>query len=257
MRLVLSVIITVLLISCGTTKNMEEQSIEVSINKKWKLVNLTGSDAVEKYNVILDLSESNRAAGFIGCNRLMGSFALRGANSIQFNSLGSTRMACEDDIMRVENNVLKALKLTDNFIIRDGMLILNSIDNSSIATFKEVEDISIVNKNWKLTQFKDTAVKTSKKQSKEISFILKNDGSMSGFSGCNTFSGNYKLIDSNTISFDEKMITTLLCCSGLEIDENEFLTMFGLAENYTVKNGILNLRNKTGDTLAVFEAVYF
>ena len=93
-------------------------------------------------------------------------------------------------------------------------------------------------------------------QKREIFFTLKaNDSTVSGFAGCNSLVGQFSIEKGNRIRF-KNMGTTLMACPGISFNESEFLKIFELADNYTIKDDILSLNIGRIAPLAVFEAVY-
>jgi heat shock protein HslJ len=94
-------------------------------------------------------------------------------------------------------------------------------------------------------------------QEKEAYFMLKTqDNRVTGFAGCNTFNGTYTLEDGNRIKFDQ-MLSTLMACPDVDVDESAFLKVFELADNYTIDGDTLMLNVGRRAPLAVFEAVYY
>ena len=87
--------------------------------------------------------------------------------------------------------------------------------------------------------------------------ILRSDGSLSGFSGCNIFNGQYELMKGNRISFKSNMASTMKACPDVNIDESRFLQIFETADNYTINGDSLSLNVGKRAPLAVFEAVVF
>jgi len=117
------------------------------------------------------------------------------------------------------------------------------------------EEETIVEKYWKLKTLAGTAVKMAPNQTKEIYFMLKlNETRVKGFSGCNSIMGSYKLSKGNRIEFS-KMATTKMFCPN--VNEAEFLNIFDLADNYSIKDDVLYLNVGKRAPLAVFEAIYF
>lgn len=115
----------------------------------------------------------------------------------------------------------------------------------------------IVNKYWKLTILEGKVVKMTKSQEKEQFFMLKSDGKINGFAGCNHFNGSYRLEDGNRIKIDKNLAVTMKLCNDEGIKETAFLDVFNLADNYTINGNTLNLNVGRRAALAVFEAVYF
>ena len=116
-------------------------------------------------------------------------------------------------------------------------------------------EMSITQKYWRLLELNSRNVVISKEQSREPHFILKSENIMTGHSGCNSFSGNYELTDSNKISFS-KMISTKMACIDVPY-ENDYLKVFEDVDTYTLKGDTLFFNNSKGDPIAKFQVVYF
>jgi heat shock protein HslJ len=70
----------------------------------------------------------------------------------------------------------------------------------------------------------------------EIQFDVK-DAKFSGNTGCNRMSGTYFIADSNTIHFNEKMITTRMFCPGY--NESAFLQNLLRVDGFKFRKGML------------------
>jgi heat shock protein HslJ len=254
--------------SCGTTKQNEAMdNADASANSitevYWKLETLEGKNVstseIRGKEIGFTLAENdNRITGFAGCNNFFGNFTLEAGNSIKFLALGSTRMACPDLTFN-ESEFLKIFELADNYTINGHTLSFNVGKGSPLAVFKKKAKLSepITEKYWKLKSLEGQEVKMAKNQQKETYFMLKTDENrVSGFAGCNTFSGSYTLEEGNKIRFSQ-MATTMMACPDLDFNESEFLKVFELTDNYTVKDDVLSLNIGRRAPLAVFEAVYF
>ncbi len=65
--------------------------------------------------------EAGKVSGFAGCNSFFGTYTQQGAN-LNFSSMGSTRKACEKNIMTSEAKFLSLLEKNRRFLIsQDGM----------------------------------------------------------------------------------------------------------------------------------------
>jgi heat shock protein HslJ len=121
---------------------------------------------------------------------------------------------------------------------------------------KTVEDNNILEKYWKLKILAGVAVKMTANQTKEAYFILKlNENRVTGFGGCNSFFGSYELIKKgNRIKFSHLGSTEMYCPN---VNESEFMNVFEITDNYSIKDDVLSLNIGKRAPLAVFEAVYF
>ncbi len=256
MKYTISILLATVLISCNTGIKVKE-SDKNTIHKKWELSVLDGEQIAGSLPIYIELTEDNKVSGFIGCNRLTGTYVIENESQIKFNQLGTTRMACPEMEMALESKVLELLNTADNFTIDNGKLMLNIGRRAPLATFFEMSDNEVVNKYWKLIILEGDTVQMAMNQEREQYFLLRSDGSISGFAGCNHFNGQYELTEGNRISFNENMAMTLKACPDVDIDESAFLKVFELTDNYTFEDDILSLNVGGKTPLAVFEAVYF
>ena len=93
-------------------------------------------------------------------------------------------------------------------------------------------------------------------QEREVFFRLRTDTSrVTGFAGCNTFSGPYELEEGNRVRFGPLAMTMKLC-PDVDVDESELMEVFELTDNYRITGERLDLNVGRRAPLATFEAVY-
>ena len=126
------------LTSCHTTK--QSTTVASIAGNYWKLIELNGQTVqpVEQLkgepHMILNASET-KVNGNGGCNSFFGSYELQGDNGITFSKIGSTKMACPNDVMQVERQLFQAFEMTNKFTIRKDTLFLTKTDMSPLAKF--------------------------------------------------------------------------------------------------------------------------
>jgi heat shock protein HslJ/uncharacterized lipoprotein NlpE involved in copper resistance len=104
----------------------------------WKLVSL-GETSVSSDSTIkeayfeLDPS-SHRVSGSVGCNRLMGSYALKGSE-IKFDRMAGTMMMCPQG-MDTERDFLQALSNANTWKMDGGRLVLVDSSGKVLARFE-------------------------------------------------------------------------------------------------------------------------
>lgn len=263
------------MVGCNATKNSQVSNQEDTINgtttaklnsaienTNWTLTTLEGHEVHPLENQEKEIHftlnpDGNRVSGYSGCNTFMGTYTLEAGNRIKFSSMASTRMACPEAAIN-ESELLSVFEMADNFTIVDGQLSLNVAKRAPLAVFTKSErsENEITETYWKLKTLEGKTVEMADNQEREIYFILKTDENrITGFAGCNNFSGNYALEEGNRIRFDH-LLSTLKACPDVDVNESEFLKVFELADNYTINNGELSLNVGRRAPLAVFEAVY-
>lgn len=245
-----------LLVSCGSCNKVYKVAQE-SIYKKWELSVLDGNQVTVNQPIYIELTKDNKVSGYVGCNRVTGSYVIENNTQIRFNQLATTRMACSPPAMEMERKVLELLNTTDNFTLDKGKLMLNIGKRAPLAVFVAMSDNEIVNKYWKLIKLDGKEVKMSANQEREQYFTLRSDGNVAGFAGCNNFNGQYELSNGNNIKFNQNMAMTMRACPDLDIDESALMQVFALTDNYTITGDTLSLLVGKRAALAEFEAVYF
>ncbi len=103
----------------------EASRVDTSLGGAWVLVSFgpaaglgeaeAGIDATlaaraDDRPVTLDLSESGRVAGHSGCNNYFSEFGVDSGHTIRIGPIGSTRKACEDEAMALEQAFLRSLE---------------------------------------------------------------------------------------------------------------------------------------------------
>lgn len=264
--LILLTLVPLTFLSCGTTNNktMTEEKSEPNqelFDTFWVLETLNEehiTHPADPREIGLTLSsEENRVSGFGGCNTFMGSFSLKDSDKIEFSKIASTKMACLQTTFD-ENRLFRALESIDNYILSVDNLILKS-GNKTIATLKKSskQEKEIVEKYWKLKSLAGKEVVMGENQEQEVHFILKDHNkTISGYDGCNSFSGEFEMNDGNQFT-TSRMRSTLRICPDSDFDEMKFNSLFIGPVTYEVNGDVLIISNNNTDFTAEFEAVYF
>lgn len=240
------------------TQSSNNKNHEIE-NIRWSLTELNGKPIPETVfgKVHLTLSEEDKKlTGYNGCNRLMGSYEISNELQISFSNIASTRKACNNENWdELEFN--KTIESVNNFSISGNKLMFNIGKRAPLAVFTKIDENGITNKYWKLKKLNGKEVKMTNNQMREQYIIIKNNGDITGFSGCNQFSGKYILDESKLKIKFENVISTLRACPEAEINETDFLKIFELTNNYSINADTLMLNVGKRAPLAEFEAIYF
>ncbi len=139
-----SLVITIALAtltSCNSAKQSTIPLITI-VGKYWKLVKLNdaGVQALQatqqmkrEPHMILNVFEKS-VNGSGGCNSFFGTYELQSDNGITFSKIGSTKMACPDDIMKVERQLFQAFEMANRYSVRNDTLFLMKTDMSTLAS---------------------------------------------------------------------------------------------------------------------------
>ncbi len=80
-------------------------------------------------------SDNQRVAGFSGCNRMMGAYALNGSQ-LKFDQMAGTKMACPGTAMETENEFLAIFPRVAKWEISGQTLRLLDDGGKTLATFQ-------------------------------------------------------------------------------------------------------------------------
>lgn len=138
----IAVVLFAILALAGCVTSPAEQSSEGDepgvplTNTYWQLVRVAGeavpATGSEQKAHILFLDDG-RVSGFSGCNQYMGNYQVRGENLL-FDSMGSTRMACEENL--VEELLFAALAKTVGVNLDRTELLLLGEAGEELAVFE-------------------------------------------------------------------------------------------------------------------------
>lgn len=95
------------------------QSVRLLQGVDWQVVALEDNDYSDNEVTIRFMHDNNRELQITGraaCNRYFGSYELSG-ESLTFGQLAGTKMACEEETMRIEYEFLNALSETQRFSV--------------------------------------------------------------------------------------------------------------------------------------------
>ena len=126
--------------------------------------------------------------------------------------------------------------------------------NSEGRSSPQKPNASLTNTYWKLTELNGEPALLGAGQ-RELHMILYNEGNhVKGFSGCNSFSGAYKVTESH-IQFSQMASTRMACMDGME-QEQRFLSALESTTGFKISGDSISLHGADGQSLLRFEAIY-
>ena len=100
---------------------------------EWIVETIGGAPMVDKSGATILFMEEGRVAGNASCNRFVGGYSLTG-EGLSFSQMGTTMMACEEDLSLQEARFLELLQAVFRFEISpEGRLVLHTPDGRSIT----------------------------------------------------------------------------------------------------------------------------
>lgn len=148
-------------------------------------------------------------------------------------------------------NIKKLLTKSGALFAVMALLSLAACNSAKKKTGNEKDTIK--EGSWNLISLAGTPVAELGETDRKVSFKLAADQDrVNGFSGCNTFMGQYHLDKNQTLQFSG-LASTRMACPDNSFNENEFLKILEKTASYNLEKGQLSLLDDAGKTLAVFE----
>jgi len=109
---------------------------------KWALRQIDDSEPYTGDPSVSLIFENGKISGFSGCNRYFGKIIESSSGSIEIFEIGTTRMACPDEVMKIECRYLAALGGATGYGFSAGRLVLicDTEDESTTLVFMAVID---------------------------------------------------------------------------------------------------------------------
>jgi len=122
--------------ACNETKKIAEVApIEIP-SGSYQIRTIQGVP-VYKMNFEIDNSE-NKISGKTNCNSYSGNYSLTN-NEINFGTFVSTKMYCEEHVMKEEHNLFKAFSNATNFGFDNNMFTLSSEEGILLRAYRMVK----------------------------------------------------------------------------------------------------------------------
>ena len=135
---ILVVCIIALFSSCNGTKNTAQKVAKGEIpSGKYEIRSINGA-AVYKLFFEVDASEK-RIFGKTNCNNFSGDFT-NSDNSIKIGPLVTTKMYCEEHVMKVESSLFKAFGDATRYVFDNNMFTLSSEEGVVLRAYRLVSD---------------------------------------------------------------------------------------------------------------------
>lgn len=119
----------------GNTSS-QSSGASVSLDGNWLLTEMNGNAVdASRPPTMQFLPEGNRVAGFAGCNRYNSAYVRQG-DSLRFQGAISTKMACIEPGMSLENEFLKALENIAGYSRSESVLELKDTEGKVLLRFR-------------------------------------------------------------------------------------------------------------------------
>ncbi len=221
--------------------------------KVWALTELMGKPLVAGTGISAEFTADGMVSGSAGCNRYNGTYTVSGSNITFSSPMASTLMMCEQAVMDQESTYLNALGEAKAFALSGDQLTLTGGDGSKLAVYK-AQSQDLAGTDWEVTAYNNgQQAVVGALEGTALTASFGEDGSLSGNSGCNQFTGPYT-VDGNQITIGPLASTMMMCSDpeGAMDQEAQFLIALQSAANYEIEGNVLQLRTKDDALAAMF-----
>jgi heat shock protein HslJ len=146
-----------------------------------------------------------------------------------------------------------ALGTVTAYSVSDDELTLYGPNNTEIANYKAVSQ-DLAGTSWNVIGYNNgKQAVTSVIAGTEMDIQFGADGTVSGNSGCNTYSGSYT-VTGNQIQIGP-LASTMMACgdpTGIMEQEQQYLAALQTAATYQIEDNVLELRTEDGALAADF-----
>jgi len=201
----------------------------------------------------LEFDRSGHLAGSTGCNSFTGGYSVDG-NTVTIRLGAMTQMACVDPAVTAqEQGVVAGLPLVERWSTTGTTLTLFDSSGRTLFTYTTVPS-GLSGTSWTARGVNNGrgALETTA-DTEKLTLKFGADGTVSGFSGCNTFSGRYASTPPAKIAISALATTKMMCTPEAMQLETEYLAALTTATTYRRSGTTLNLRDDSGATQADFK----
>ncbi|MGW8282585.1 MAG: META domain-containing protein [Gemmatimonadota bacterium] len=207
-----------------------------------------------------------QVGGYSGCNQYKGSYTMQGGHSLSFGPLGGTRQACPPPLMELESLTLSTLQNVQGVYVRDGRTLeLYGADEALLATFERPDGAAGPHVgDWKLSEITPSALSEASDEVLEamkslsmddqttVTMKLGEDGRVSGFSGCNQYTGGYETDGRSSFEFGKIAVTMRACVGPGMAIESAYLEAMNSVVGMKAARSELALLGADGSILLLF-----
>lgn len=237
----------ILLTSCKATRHAASSS---EIEGEWNITDVNGL-AVKAHPCpyVGFNTQENRVYGNFGCNKISGSFDIKGKKGqIELGQVLSTMMACPN--MELEQTILQTLNSVER---------IQSLDKEHLALFDKnkkpllqmerrfhIVPLSEIKGKWRIVNVFGESISVPD-QAPFLNFDTDNSR-ISAFAGCNRLSGGMKSGEKNALTISN-VASTRMACPDMSTEQN-VITALGEVGSFGISlNGNLLLFSAGGNVV--------
>lgn len=213
----------------------------------WRLSSYTSGSSTTNVpdGVVVDASfKDGKVSGSAGCNAYTATYSTDGAK-LTIGQAASTQKLCPQDVMAVETAYFAALGSAASYTATADTLTIFDSNGKTLLTFASGPADPLVGA-WNVTGYNNgKGAVVSPVAGSTITATFTADGQVSGSTGCNDYSGPYKL-DGESLTVGPLVSTKKACEQDLMDQEQQFLTALQTPTTVESSGGNVTLRDASG-----------
>jgi heat shock protein HslJ len=194
----------------------------------------------------LEILDDGTFSGSTGCNRISGTWTGDADGAFTITPGPMTQMACVDPAVQAQETAITTgfPEVTDATVSGST---LNFDDSAGVPLFTWAAGPEGIVGSYSVTGVNngsDAVVSSAATENASVTFAA--DGTVSGNTGCNSFSGSYE-VDGSTITIDGEVAATMMACEGDAQElEMQFLAALANSTTWERSGAQVTLRDGTG-----------
>jgi heat shock protein HslJ len=245
-----ALVLVIAVVGCTGSDTADGELTGVS----WAVISLPGTTIPA--GLRLDATFRNGTIeGSDGCNLYEGPYSRTGDDGIDFRGLGGTLIGCAPAIADAGAAYASALDRAASYEVEDETLILLDEDGAEVARFQANAPPPITGLTWQAFGYRDGPVDDKQAviflDGGTITAEFGADGTMSGSSGCNTYTADYE-VAGNAFGITALVSTERACEPPLMRQERAYLDALGSVERWKFSGPAFQLLNRTGTVEATY-----
>jgi heat shock protein HslJ len=226
-------LVAVVLLACASSP--PGPSIPALAGTGWTVISINGGGVIPNAPPTITFSNDKGVSGTTGCNHFSALFSTDG-NRITIGALSATAIGCEGAHSSQEQVFLKGLDGATTWHVTetgdleiDGQVTLVARPGIASSAPRQTPGADLAGTAWALVEMGNTA---------DFAHIVPTiefgaDGSVSGFAGCNTFSGSYTA-NGSVLTLGPLATTKIGCERPASVVESDYLAALSAVASWEI-----------------------
>jgi heat shock protein HslJ len=246
--LALSIMLLVTMTGCGEGDGATDDPLEGS---RWEVIAVRGGTnlvAAHPTTIATAVFSDGLVSGSTGCNLYQAPYSLD-ADAITFGDLAQTGFACDPNYVGQGDAFIQAIRVSTRFILTTEGLELADASGATQVLFRPTTELPLTWVDWQLMWYGGG---NSLLDGTQISLAFRDDGTLIGVAGCNSYSAEYE-IDGDQLVIGPIAQTEMACIpDGVMTQETDYLAILRGVKAFSTTLTGLELLDGDGNPVAEY-----